>query len=124
MVQASSQNGVNPGKRKTDEAEELLTACSQDLTPRQSHRTRSLGLQSPGFLPTMASRPVFIQNHYQPSYSREAGEGGREGHVLAIWGTTEIETSPPAAQLSPQLDSADMILASVVCQALGTSWTA
>lgn len=102
MVRASSQN-VSIVGREANEAEEVVTACSQDLTPRECHRTRSLGLQSPGFLPTTDSRPVFVQNHRQPSFCRETRE--EERHLLPIVAPQRSESL-----LGGPIPSLDLIL--------------
>lgn len=118
MVQASFQNSANPGERKADEAKEVVTACSQGLT-EPGIWVCNLLASSP---PLTLDQCSFRTTNNLPTAEKQRREEERD--MLPICGTAETGKPPQGPSSTHRLDSADIILSSAMCQALGTSWTA
>lgn len=122
-VQASSGNSVSPGERQADEAEEVVKAV-----PGTSH---PVSLAEPGIWicsRLLTSSPPLVQRSVHseppPALLLQRNQGGTRNTWCPSVSPLRSESLHRGWFQPSGLDSAGMILASVTCQALGTSWTA
>lgn len=121
-VWASSGNGVNLGARQADEAKEVVQGFCRDVTPGQAHRTGNPGQQSPSFLPPPILDLCSLTTTNVPVQGNK--EGKKRNPCRPYVASQVLESAPPPGVQFHHPSTADVWLASAVCQALGTRLTA